>query len=396
MMIAAILIIILAYLSLYTLYILFLAISNYITSEKITGNPLHTYNDILTIVPAHNEELLIDRLLKTLTSQKYPDGKNHICVVADNCDDRTADMASQFDVRVLIRKDSSLRGKGYAINHALKNVEDVPYDAILIVDADSTVNKDCLQYLNILINNNQKNIQLYNAVGNPYKSALTTLMNVSRSIANEIIGPAKSKLGLSFHLMGNGMCFTRDIIGHYGWDSFSVGEDWEFFSQLIQDGHIVYFAKHAKVYHQESQSLKQATPQRLRWSSGRFQVLWNLIIALLKSKKGKISLRKLDAMTALIFPNPSLSINLMLLCLLLSWILLDNGVQSFFITWILIMIFVNISIFVAGCFYTERPIKSISSFFFAPLFLGWKLAIDCISILGAGRKDWRRTSRIKE
>ena len=368
---------------------------NFVVREK-KYNISAKKNRIVVIIPAHNEELLIERLLSTLKKQSYPLEHFSICVVADNCDDNTEQVANSAGVEVLVRKDTKNKGKGYAINHAIKYLEKRDYDAILIVDADSTVNKECLAQLNILLNENKKIIQLYNAVGNPYKSALTSLMNVSRTIANEIIGPAKSKLGLSFHLMGNGMCFTRDIIEKYGWHSFSVGEDWEFFAALVLDAQNIHFSKHARVYHQESQSLKQATPQRLRWSSGRFHVLWHSLGKLLGNKRNSISLKTLDSFTALIFPNPSLSINIMVLCFIFTLLFTNDLFQKFLIIWLIALLLINVAIFIVGCFYTTRPLKSLASFIFAPLFLIWKMAIDCVSILGIGRKEWKRTSRIQE
>src|SRR5690242_16135801 len=45
---------------------------------------------IAVLVPAHDEELLIGRLLDSLARLTYPRARHAVYVVADNCSDRTA------------------------------------------------------------------------------------------------------------------------------------------------------------------------------------------------------------------------------------------------------------------------------------------------------------------
>src|SRR5215471_6383335 len=47
------------------------------------------------LVPAHNEEVLIGRLLHSLALLDYPRERLDICVVADNCSDSTAAIARE-------------------------------------------------------------------------------------------------------------------------------------------------------------------------------------------------------------------------------------------------------------------------------------------------------------
>ena len=43
-------------------------------------------------------------------------------------------------------------------------------------------------------------------------SWFTRMLDVSRTISNEIFHPAKVKLGFSSYLMGNGMCFSTNVL----------------------------------------------------------------------------------------------------------------------------------------------------------------------------------------
>ena len=257
------------YISAYIIYDLILLLSNYLLKDKDLSFPVPTTRFGI-IIPAHNEELLLDRLLKSIKQQDYPADMIRTIVVADNCIDRTAEIGAENGALVLDRKDDQLRGKGYAIKFALENISMNEQEAIFIIDADSIIKGDLFLQLDKALRNGNKIIQCYNGVANPGQSWFTRLLDVSRTVGNEILQPAKQKLGLSSNLMGNGMCFASNILMKYGWDAFTVGEDWEYYAKLVQAGEMVAFANKARVYHQESSSLKQATSQRMRWSSGRF------------------------------------------------------------------------------------------------------------------------------
>src|SRR5207245_6510421 len=66
---------------------------------------------LLFLVPAHNEELLIQSCLRSLAQLEYPADRFDILVVADNCTDRTADLVRQTGVRCLDRHNPEVRGK---------------------------------------------------------------------------------------------------------------------------------------------------------------------------------------------------------------------------------------------------------------------------------------------
>ena len=69
----------------------------------------------------------------------------HIFVVADNCSDKTADIARKKGAIVFERFDEVKKGKSYALDYAFKNIfEDynsLNIEAFLIFDADNFFNK---------------------------------------------------------------------------------------------------------------------------------------------------------------------------------------------------------------------------------------------------------------
>jgi cellulose synthase/poly-beta-1,6-N-acetylglucosamine synthase-like glycosyltransferase len=381
-----------AYLSLYIFYDLILLCANFIIRDKDASfaAPQTRFG---IIVPAHNEELLIHRLLKSINNQDYPAGMIKTIVVADNCSDNTAKIGLESGARILERRDDQLRGKGYAIKFALERVDMNAYDAIFIIDADSIIKNDLFLQLDKALRDGDKIIQCYNGVANPGQSWFTRLLDVSRTVGNEILQPAKRKLGLSSNLMGNGMCFASSILMKYGWDAFTVGEDWEYYAKLVQAGETVSFANKARVYHQESSSLKQATSQRMRWSSGRFAVAWKYGIGLFFRGLVERNAKKMDASLPLIFPNPSLGMNITVIGLILSSLLSSTMLKYHFVLWFSSLVLLQIAILMAGIMYTRDKLKNFYSLFAAPLFLIWKMGVDTFSALGLGREKWIRTER---
>lgn len=379
------------YLSFYAGYSIFVTAANFALKDKgMVLTPPRTR--IGVIIPAHNEELLLPRLLKSLEEQDYPSDLYDVIVVADNCSDKTSEVAHAFRTKVFERKEHERIGKGHAIKFAIECVDMNNYEALFVIDADSVLEMGALRHLDQMLKEGKSAIQCYNGIVNPDESWFTRLLNVSRAISNEIFEPGKAKLGLSSHLMGNGMCFCRETILRYGWDAFTVGEDWEYYAKLIHNDEIIGFAKHVRVYHQESASLRQATIQRMRWSSGRFAIAGNYGVALLYEGVRDLNFRKIDASLPLLFPNPSLGMNLTVLGL--SGSLLLTGKFGFVLPlWFSVLTILQFGFFCIGVLYTEKKLKSLLSFFIAPVFLLWKMGIDVVSVLGLGRKTWVRTER---
>jgi len=390
MIISGILLLAGVYLSGYVVWWLILLGTHFFSS--VCSSPVGVSQTRFAIlVPAHDEELLIPRLLESIQSQDYPREKFGTIVVADNCSDGTAEAARGHGASVLERVDDENRGKGYAIKWALEKIDLDQYDAVLILDADCFISNNVLASLDGTLGE-AKAIQCYSGVGNPDDSWFTHLLDVSRTINNDIYSRAKRRLGLSCQLIGTGMCFGTQILRKYGWDALTVGEDCEYFAKLIENGETVGFDWNAKVYHQESLSLRQATSQRMRWSSGRLAVAKRYGFALLRAGIKELNVVKFDAGLSLILPNPSLGMNATLLCLAVA--LLGSGGQiDAFTIWFVLLAAIQFAVFIVGVFYTRNRLKKLLAVLIAPVFLVWKLVIDALSVLGVGRKKWIRTER---
>jgi len=376
-----------------TAYLLGLALAYLVLPEPESG-PAEPLNRFVVLVPAHNEELLIGNLCESLLQIDYPKDKYEIFIIADNCSDRTAEVCRKYPIQVRERSSTEQRGKGQALAWALSHVDLTCFDAVFIVDADSYVSPNILRELSRMLNRGEQAIQCYNGVGNRDDSWFTQLLYVSRLIGNEFYHGAKYRLGLSSYLMGNGLCFKSELLQRKGWTAFTTGEDWEFYAQLVEDNLKIAFATKAKVFHQESRSLDQATSQRLRWSSGRFHIARTLGCRLFLQGVRERNCMKMDGSFPLLFPNYSLQVNLSCLTLALALLLPSSMLSEVFISVALGMIAGQMLLFLAGAILAGSPGKIILAVMYVPLFLLWKLAIDILCLSGFHKENrWVRTTR---
>lgn len=347
----------------------------------------------LVVVPAHNEQLILPRLLESLAKQDYVRGAWRTVVIADNCTDKTAAVARQAGADAVERTDATKKTKGYALSWFLAQTRLDDWDAVVILDADSVVNAGFVRQLNLQMERGDVVVQSFNGVANPGRSWFTRLMDVSESLANEALLPGRRKLGLSIHLLGNGMCFDTAVLKAHPWTAFSVGEDWEYCARLLQHDIAIGYTRHARQYHEESVDLGQASSQRVRWTSGRLHVLKAFGPALLSKGIRDGSARSFDACLQLVFPNASLGLNLTAVGFLgavAHWALTGS---LFMVGWFGVLGLVQLLLFVVGVLYTTDKRASAAALVMAPIFMVWKLGIDLMSMCGLGSKQWKPTER---
>lgn len=99
---------------------------------------------VTVLIPAHNEEASLPATLASLMEQSTP--PNRIVVVADNCTDRTVQVAREHHVDVFESVDNTHK-KGGALNQALQDLLPTlgDNDTVMVMDADSQIGDDFLK-----------------------------------------------------------------------------------------------------------------------------------------------------------------------------------------------------------------------------------------------------------
>lgn len=97
------------------------------------------FDDLVVVIPAHNEEDVIGETLESLARQTLLPGR--VLVAADNCDDGTALIAFDHGADVLVTENNRDRKAG-ALNQAIARfVEPLP-KYLLVLDADTRISPD--------------------------------------------------------------------------------------------------------------------------------------------------------------------------------------------------------------------------------------------------------------
>jgi cellulose synthase/poly-beta-1,6-N-acetylglucosamine synthase-like glycosyltransferase len=222
------------------------------------------------IVAAHNEELVIGHIVDSLSNQNYPKELYDIFVVADNCTDKTADIARQHGAKVYKRFNLEKRGKGHALEWIFARIYEMSdrYDAIGVFDADNLVSSNFLEEMNRQLCKGHKVVQGYIDSKNPFDSWITCSYSIAFWLSNRIFQLPRYYLGLSCGLCGTGFCVELSVLKQIGWGATCLTEDLEFTMKLALNDLKVAWAHDAIVYDEKPLTLKQSWHQRKRWMQG--------------------------------------------------------------------------------------------------------------------------------
>jgi glycosyltransferase involved in cell wall biosynthesis len=357
---------------------------------KDAGSPSINFG---ILVPAHNEEAVLDILLGSLCNLAYPRDMYTVYVVADNCTDRTATLARATGwARVYERHDDNRRGKGYALNWILRKLQEahIVHDAYVVFDADSLVEPTYLHWMAHELAKGALVAQGRNTVLNATDAPSAALRLIGVTLVNDVRHLGRNGFGSSATL-ANGMCLSRGLLVRHPWEAYSLGEDYEYYLNLVADGIRVHFVPEAVVYTQMPITFAQMRTQDIRWESfqgapAKRKTAWRLF----RSGLRRGDFARLDALAELL--TPPLSV---LVCG--STVSLIAGVLLEFPLAVLssLLLFGGLASYLGTGLYLLRPPRSVyRAFLYAPAFMVWKLWV--VLVLARSKKytsEWVRTSR---
>jgi len=363
-------------------------------AEPLAGVAPARLPRIAVLVPAHDEELLIGRLLESLARLTYPRARRDVYVVADNCADRTAEIVRATGwANVYERHDTARRGKGYALQDLLRHLEAAGniYDAYVIVDADAVVDVRYLDHLAAAILRGARALQGQNTVLNTLDAPSTVLRWLALTLMNHVRPLGRNGLGASATLTGNGMCLTRDLLLAHPWQAHGATEDYQYYLTLVMAGERVRYVPEAVVRSEMPITFAQMRTQDVRWESRapeqrRAGAAWALLAGALRHRDPV----RLDALLELIVPPLSPLVAAVLACavagaLLRAPLTFAGGA----------LLCASVAYYVGSALYLLRPPPAAyRALLHAPRFIAWKLWV----LLALRRKHsrsgaWVRTTR---
>ena len=361
------------------------------TRTSSSGTWSEARHSFAILIPAHNEQLLISRLLDNLQQLDYPRDKYAIHVVADNCDDHTAERARAGGATTHERFDTQHKAKGFALRWLLQQLRDsnARYDAYVVLDADSVVSTTFLRAMDRRLAAGATVIQAYYSVLNVGQSALASLRYAALAALHYVRPLGRSVLNLSCGLKGNGMCFASAVIDEFGWDWFTLAEDVEFHLALVSRGVRVDFAPEAIVRADMPVTLAQAASQNERWERGRLQLLRERVAGLLIQAIRRRSLMQLDAAIEQLIPPLSVPFVVGGACLVTAVLLQDIGIAALSGLSVLGYL-VHL---LAGLILVRAPRGAFFALAYAPVYVSWKVSLYVRALVTARTTRWIRTVR---
>lgn len=234
----------------------------------------------LVLVPAHDEEAVIGDIVQNLNEMDYPRELYDFYILADNCTDRTAEIARGLGAKVLEScKDSpdAPTGKPIVLQKALNTLEGYQnqYDLVMFFDADNLIDKNMFAEVNsqYLDADGQADIvQCYLGCKNK-KGIVAMFYYMTYTITNRFFQYAKSRLGLNSVIGGTGFAVSAEYLHRRGgWTAMSLTEDFELQIESTCDGKRILWNHNVRIYDEKPTAFRASFRQRTRWAQGHWFV----------------------------------------------------------------------------------------------------------------------------
>ena len=251
------------------------------------------YKPFVTVmIPAHNEESVIANTVENILEMDYP--AFEVIVIDDRSSDNTASIIKELElkhqnVKALIREPEAFPGKSAVLNDAFKIAKG---DAVLVFDADATVEPD---FLNKLVPQLEPAdvgaVQARKIIRNKDVNFLTRCQNNEYTL-DTYLQVGRDAVKGAVELRGNGELIKRQALEDIdGWNNYTITDDLDMSTRLHIKGWDVRFCPDALVYEEGIVYIKPLFRQRRRWLEGTIRRYLEYFFEAMKSKKMSLRAR---------------------------------------------------------------------------------------------------------
>ncbi|NLT72713.1 MAG: glycosyltransferase [Chloroflexi bacterium] len=352
---------------------------------------------LAVLIPAHDEATVIASTVNAVRQSDYPSDRYDTFVIADNCSDATAEEARAAGAKCLERAEEPRGRKAYPLKWAIDQVlaPGHRYDGVVVIDADSQLDVAFLSRMSDALSSGHAVLQGRHLLSNVGASLFTLVADADMRINNLLRNHAKQRLGLSARLMGDAMCFSREVLETFGWPVDSLGEDREFGVYLVSRGYRVHYVPEAVSRGQAPLRWRDASAQRLRWQAGARQVQRRQLGGLLRAAFNQRSVPALDLAAELLLPSYTVAAATAAGALVVLAFIRDPSAGA--LGWAAL---VQLSLAAAFPFLAlalaQAPRSSFMGALMGPAFLAWRLAHKIRAAISPDSVKWVRTVRSEE
>ena len=262
--------------------------------EKGLLKELSKFPTVSILIPAHNEEVVIENTLKSMIQLNYPKDKLEVIVINDNSSDRTGEIVDEYTKKYSYIKvvhtvpPHTGKGKSGALNIGLKKAIG---EIIAVYDADNTPEPDAIHYLALGLQKDKKAGAVVGKfrVVNANKNLLTKLINIETLTFQWLAQAGRWFWFKMTTIPGTNFAIRRSILEELGgWDENALSEDTELSIRVYNLGYYIRFFPSAITWEQEPENLRVWWRQRTRWARGNLYVIFKYLFRLHKLKNKKV------------------------------------------------------------------------------------------------------------
>jgi cellulose synthase/poly-beta-1,6-N-acetylglucosamine synthase-like glycosyltransferase len=346
---------------------------------------------VVVMMPAHDEEPVIEATLIELGGAL--DRGMTVLVVADNCSDRTAELAMRAGARVVRRDDTTRIGKGYAVEFGVRALEADPPDVVVILDADCRIDPFSLRRIADLAHHTGKPVQAEYRMQPMDGSSLARISAFAFAVRNVVRARGLKRMGIPVQLGGTGMAFPFALLRSAPSLGGFLAEDFLLGLEMSLGGRPPILAEETSVLSFLPASTDVAMRQRQRWEGGSLALVRSHGLRVIKDairyKRPQLIALALDLA---IPPLALLSLLSFMALVVLSTAVLLGASTLVLLFGAAPLVFVTVGVAVAwwGVGRDIIPMRQLVS---VPLYMAWKVPLYVAMILRGVPTRWERTAR---
>ena len=346
---------------------------------------------VAILIPAHNESTGITQTLLSIQAQITANIK--ILVVADNCNDDTAEVAKRHGAEVIERFHETKRGKGFALDFGLQYLAKNPPQLVLILDADCLLGEHAIAALVADVSQYKRPIQgLYLMHAKPDAPLKTKLAAFAWAVKNWARPLGFHRLGLPCQLMGSGMAFPWVVISQVNLASGHIVEDMKLGVDLAKISFAPRFCPAALITSQFPSSEEGIKTQRTRWEHGHIGMIVKEGLPLIWQSIKQTNLNMFTLALDMCVPPLALLVLIIALFSIIGVALCLWTQQIFPWAWILVDLLVVAVTVMLAWFKFGRDIVAFTVLLTAPFYVLTKIPLY-IKFIFKRQSEWVRSKR---
>ncbi|MBB5517848.1 glycosyltransferase [Amphiplicatus metriothermophilus] len=256
---------------------------------------------LAVVVPAHDEAAGLAGVLENIRAQLWREDR--LVVVADNCSDDTASVASGAGAEVLIRNEPARRGKGYALQFALDALKPAPPSIVVFIDADCRLRPGALDRVAAAAAASGRPAQALYLMRAPDDApAPRRAAEFAWLVMNRVRMAGLARLFDVTRLTGTGMALPWALAAELDLASCEIVEDLALSAALIERGAPPLLVLDAVVESDFPKADDSAVLQRARWEHGSLRLAWRRAPGLLAKAARRRDARLAAAALDLLIP----------------------------------------------------------------------------------------------